>query len=755
MERRALSERSETQTALLPEAVQAMLRLGSPVELLCVEAHVPLSANTTGATKLALSTLLCVYSRKNAYYLDVLEEGEISVEATEAFRQYFCQAHEDVTIVRIRSAPQRRLGFASLCPRGAMAMLTLSPRCNEYSLLLQHSKEDDLVTIPVTAGFEDLDDRESQSISDFCFAQSESLSLLSTMTILLLQQSGDVLSAGPVLFEGSVVQKSAWDECMAYLNYARQLVDPTSARGRQCAAAQKYIQTGFVEQGTTGSTRSSYMTCKVVSQTHLDSPMSWPAKVVGPVLSSTESPGRSLVIENFPASDLVGVAIGGEHFAIDLGLISPSCFLPRFALEYPADTLALNENLDGRSGIVVLRLVVSEDDGEGTESSLLTNQSLALVRDPQVNTILHYVIPKAVITVTTTAMRQESRHIAGYTTPSCSPNTTSRFNRNEMTVHTSARTSINVSSSGSFLQGAIVCTDPCYGHALFVCNSDGTWMPVNVTESRYLHELEHLVNPDGGSGSTKLNQTAMASTASSLESQRLDFLNPLYELVEPLLKDISRGLSGFGKIIGTQTPSKNITPVMMAVALSVKKRCDKEVVLRLIELKKTITARRDMLRMVLEEQKKQVEHVKETIESLRVRTCVAGSTIERARRSATDLAKRSDAVLQASRDLLPSLTKAEIAFFQQLKRLDAKLHLDEKQFVKTSATMKSLRPNLYKGKFKCAIDLGDQVPHCDQLLDGQAKIMDICRAELEQSGRIASDIAWEIGVSGADSREAQ
>ena len=272
----------------------------------------------------------------------------------------------------------------------------------------------------------------------------------------------------------------------------------------------------------------------------------------------------------------------------------------------------------------------------------------------------------------------------------------------------------------------------------------GSLVPVNVTESRYLHEMEHLVKPDADANDSRVPPTTNPSTTAL---KRMEELPPLYEIVDPLLKKVSAGLSGMGKIVGSSTASKDITPDKLAVALSVKARCDNEVILPLSELKRTVIARREVLKAVFKDQKEQARALKNTIATMRARMDAISEKSETARRNAAELGTRSANVLQASQDLLPSLTQAEYDYIQQLKRLKSNVAKHEAGFESLSKSISSLRTSMDDGKVVCKVQLDEaMLKHAEQLLDGQDQILAYASARLKANEHRTDDMMRAAGL---------
>ena len=243
----------------------------------------------------------------------------------------------------------------------------------------------------------------------------------------------------------------------------------------------------------------------------------------------------------------------------------------------------------------------------------------------------------------------------------------------------------------------------------------GSLVPVNITESQYLHEMEHLVKPQ-----TNRDDSREASVnPSSAALKWTEEMQPLYEMIDPMLKKVTDGLSGMGKIVGSSTASKDITPDKLAVALSVKTRCNNEVVLPLTELRRTVQARREVLKSVFKEQKEQARSLKKTITIIQAKMAALSEKMETAQENAKNLGIRSASVLQASQDLLPSLTQAEYDYIQQLKKLRSNLAKHEASFEILNESISKLRTSLDDKKMTCQIQLDEStLENANRLIAG-------------------------------------
>ena len=270
-------------------------------------------------------------------------------------------------------------------------------------------------------------------------------------------------------------------------------------------------------------------------------------------------------------------------------------------------------------------------------------------------------------------------------------------------------------------------------------------VPVNLTEARYLHQMDSLIH---GTTDEKTQKQLIEATPSGSAAKQLDSVPPLYEKVETLMKKITLGLASMGKVVGSQTKCKDIQPDMMAVAISIKERCDKEVVLPMLELKETVNARREVLIKMRQGQMEQITSLKQTVNMLQDSIAAIEAKVQTAQENSKGLARRSTAVLQASQDLLPKLTQAEFDYFQQLKRLKANLDTMQEGFTKLDKTLVTLRESMDSGKIRCSAKVSsDVVSHAQVLLDGQEKFLVEMEASMNSNEERTSKMMSAAGLA--------
>jgi hypothetical protein len=455
----------------LPDHVATALKRYPALELLCVDVDAADSSGSTTTKSLKKLPRLCLYSKKDVFLLElaytavasggVREVEGIVVSVSEPFDQVLIGNSTSTNIIRIRQAPQQFKGYITLCPAEAMAMLTHDNVMNEYTVTLYHGKGPPLST-PLVHGMEQLDEQMEQ-ITDFCFCQSSAFSLLSSLTVALLKASGEVLQASPVLFRGTVVPQDAVTKTLVYLEAQIARHEPTTARGRQFRSARQYIVDCFPNENS----RGHFLTGQARS-----SAFDWPAQMQGPVLLLPESDDfetTATAIEPVPAGDFCGLAIGHLGYKVEFGLLAPTLFIPRFQLESREDTMKLDQDLNW--GAIVNRVDLRDDENEQQPVC----SSLALVQDPIMSSVVHYVTPHGISSISTNALVIAANKIRPTET-----NSSGLFSppskRRDIPPKTTGWSCLEVSNvdKAKSVVGAVVSGDVQYGHVLIARLSNGS-----------------------------------------------------------------------------------------------------------------------------------------------------------------------------------------------------------------------------------------------------------------------------------------
>ena len=153
-----------------------------------------------------------------------------------------------------------------------------------------------------------------------------------------------------------------------------------------------------------------------------------------------------------------------------------------------------------------------------------------------------------------------------------------------------------------------------------------------------------------------------------------------------------------GKVVGTSTPTSKVTPDLLAAAVEVKERCDREVLLPMLEMNEHIRGRKKELAIMFENMVGKLKVLRETVHKLNKKTHVLQEKAETVQSNAKSLAQRSASVLQSSNDLLPTITQSEYNYFQELKRLDTKTKVWNEELNKQRSRVLALQESVKKRK---------------------------------------------------------
>jgi hypothetical protein len=252
------------------------------------------------------------------------------------------------------------------------------------------------------------------------------------------------------------------------------------------------------------------------------------------------------------------------------------------------------------------------------------------------------------------------------------------------------------------LQGVVVSGDAALGHILIARLDNATLVPVSVTEAQTVHEMDALL-PRVTEERKRVLALSSSNTPSDEALRNVESTPPLYEKIAPLMKQINSGLAGMGKIVGTSTRCTDITPDALSVANSVKERCDKEIVLPLLELRKVVELRQEKLKAVLQGQLDQVAVIKKTVADLKGRMSSIAEKMEISETNAQSFSQRSSFALQAAQDMLPTITEAEYDYFQLLKTVEIKCKRDEDRINLLKEAFAKQRDAIDKDQGGCTI----------------------------------------------------
>ena len=713
---------------ILPGKVCSALSRYPPIELLCVGVLSPSPSNPAsagGATPEYSSSRnnrnereagrhllpsLCVYTKKDVFLLDISYDATGAAEVEGVV--YVQEPYEDilmgnatVNILRIRQAPQKFNGYTTLCPARAMAMLTQYPSTSEYCLCLYHgsvgrssSSSSSTITMstkePTSHYFhmEDLSDPNEQMI-DFCFCQSNGLSLLSSLTVAFLKASGEVLFATPIVFHGTVVPSQTVTKTLEFIDGSLKELDQSSAKWKQFCAAKRFLIDAFPNTG-----RENFVTVEnnTTANNKPIEALNWTVKLQGPILLppqfdndgseySSFMPAGS--IEPFgEAGELVGLAIGYLDEKVDFAVISPSSFIPRFAYESEEDSYELDNNL-------TIGHTVNHVDFSGS-SGINNVKDIKLIYDPMMDNVVHYLTPNQIISISTNTVKIASNKVRNHG----STNLMGRgvfsppSRRSDLRAKTIAWNCLDATSfqiKQNPIVGAVISGDVQLGHIMVVRFSNGNMVAINLTETRHLREMENFAGPEQVLA-IQDGQTNSISEAEQLVLSSLNETQALTDIVQPLIQDVIEGIGALAQVGGSATAQADVTPDVLAAVIGIQSKCKKGIFIPLMEMKEHVTARREELKEINKTQMLQLKVLKETIANLRQKQLSIKEKTEIMIDNSKSLADRSASALQSSKDLLPTITQAEYDYFQELKRLDEKTQMWKSEVDRLSLNVSSI-----------------------------------------------------------------
>jgi len=425
---------------------------------------------------------------------------------------------------------------------------------------------------------------------------------------------------------------------------------------------------------------------------------------------------------------LVGVAVGYTIEVVDVAVASPSALIPRFQFESAEDTSELDSEI--AYGFIVNRIDVS-----GAE---WVTHKIHLIPDPIMESVVHLVTPYHIISICTNSARIASHKAAAKGVDSKRTKTT-------------AWSCLDV----SFFQGkqnpvigAVVSGDVQLGHVLIARLSNGKMIAINLTERRHRLEMDSTTeNPSAqllairdGNGSGAPSETEQQVMRSLQQTESLA------DIVQPMIKQVYSGISKMAQVGGSSTTQDKISLDIMAGALSIQERCQKEVFLPIIEMNQYVTARRSELKETVQKQEKAVKALHSLIEKLREKRSVIQEKTEIVTKNAKSLADRSASVLQSANELLPTITQAEYDYFRELKRLDAKSSEwkseSERLKMKAENICDSMDPSTTGGPLDLPTDTMTQM---QAMLRGLNSVLANSKAKLESLEEQVDQLAVLVG----------
>jgi DNA repair exonuclease SbcCD ATPase subunit len=226
---------------------------------------------------------------------------------------------------------------------------------------------------------------------------------------------------------------------------------------------------------------------------------------------------------------------------------------------------------------------------------------------------------------------------------------------------------------------------------------------------------------------------------------------PLYEVLKPLTERVNAGLSGMSKIVGGATAQKDINAATLATFLSVKERCEKDVMLPLREMNEISASRVKTIQEMYKSQVSQIEALNTSLKTLKERMSASAEQLETAEANARILAQRSSSLIQACQDLQPSLSHAEVEFIQFVKRLDAKCQVYEDSVEQLAKAAHEITRSLPPGHKMPHVGLSKrEIDSCHDLLKGQELMMDRSVETMKKTSDMLNKIESATGLSNGD-----
>ena len=243
---------------------------------------------------------------------------------------------------------------------------------------------------------------------------------------------------------------------------------------------------------------------------------------------------------------------------------------------------------------------------------------------------------------------------------------------------------------------------------------------------------------------------AIAASKTSTPDKALKALQdttPLYELLDPLFRKLTTGLANMTRIVGTATPPKDITPDLLAVGALVKERCDNGVILPVMEMNEIVSAHRETLDIMYDNQVAQLTALKGNVKKMRENMAVIREKAEIANANAKSLAQRSASVLQSAYDLLPTITQAEYDYFQELKKLDQKTIGWQQEFERLKLKLHTLQDSIDEGTINGSLQLtSDCLQRANMLLLACGTLIKKQTARLKEASDNIDDLAAVAGL---------
>ena len=246
---------------------------------------------------------------------------------------------------------------------------------------------------------------------------------------------------------------------------------------------------------------------------------------------------------------------------------------------------------------------------------------------------------------------------------------------------------------------------------------------VNLTAAQYLNEAENVESNVITKKGINIEERKQANEALAA----MEDVQPLQQQITPLLETISNGLSGMSKIVGGNTNPKCINAGSLATFLSIKQSNENDIVVPLQQLNALVTSHVQYMKSMYDNQKSQLQGLKNTIESLQQKMNETNEKCTRIESNSKLISERSADILTTVRELSPSITAAEREYFKDIQRFAANSQkLDEKfNDIQTGCKVLSQGITSVKDgmKKRTTILTQEQKQNCEALLEGQKQML--------------------------------
>lgn len=273
---------------------------------------------------------------------------------------------------------------------------------------------------------------------------------------------------------------------------------------------------------------------------------------------------------------------------------------------------------------------------------------------------------------------------------------------------------------------------------------------VNITEARSLYDMDATAKAEDDVVESSLATTPISNAPKITADAALaaiEAIPPLYEIVEPLMKKVATGLASMGKVVGSETASKDISPEMFATVVALKERCDREVVLPLLELREVTTTRHRELQSMYKRQKIQMEGLRDMVKSMSERMEDLSHRLTTVESNVATLLAGGARVLEASQALQPTSTRAEQEYYDMLKGLEIKCAEWKAKLRQLEDASAVVCDAVASGRAKTSLQVPPEfVATANDLLKGDASILKKGEARLKKLDDEVAKLTNELGA---------